>query len=394
LHLVQGPPGTGKTRLLAEILAECAARDERVAVVAYTHRAVDQVLLRAAARMPGVPVVKLDSSRGENRELAERGVRRLTSPERVPADKAPLVVGMTTHAACRASGRVKFDRVAFDEAGQIPMPHAIGSMRLAERWLFVGDHAQLPPVVAGEHHDEHKVSIFEHLSSRYPSTVLETTYRMNEGICAFPSKEFYGGCVRPSDAAAGRRIGLRPGGRFAAALDPSSPAVLVEVPHRGAAMRSRREAVLTAEILLELLHHHGLPASETAAVAPFRAQGMAIREEFERRAAARGLRGRVELPLVETVERIQGRERDVVILSLTSSDPDWLLTQSEFYYMPNRLNVALTRARVKCIVIASPAVFEARPKSLADVKSIQRFRRLRDALPRVDGEALEREIQG
>lgn len=394
LHLIQGPPGTGKTRLLAEILDACAARGERVAVVAYTHRAVNQVLLRAAERSLGVPIVKVESARLESDELTGARIRRVTSLDKVSVDRAPFIVGMTTHAACRAKLKVQFDRVVFDEAGQIPLPHGVASMRLADRWILAGDHAQLPPVVAGEHADEHRVSLFEHLAGLYPSTMLETTYRMNGGVCAFPSKEFYGGRLHPSPEAAARSLALRPGGRFRAALDPAAAAVWVEVPHVGATMVSRREANLTAALVAEILFHHRIPAEEVAVVAPFRAQGAAIRTALAARAAraeARTVKGAAALPFVETVERIQGREHDVVFLSLTSSDPDWLLAQSDFYFMPNRLNVALTRARVKCIVLASPAVFEVRPRTWAEAAPIARFHRLREALVRVDGTALERE---
>jgi DNA replication ATP-dependent helicase Dna2 len=148
-------------------------------------------------------------------------------------------------------------------------------------------------------------------------------------------------------------------------------------------MRSRREAALAAELLLELLIHHGLAAADLAAVAPFRAQVMAIREELERRAAARGFAPRGGFPLVETVERIQGREREAVVVSLASSDPDWLATQSDFYFLPNRLNVALTRARSKCIVLASPLAFDVRPRALADVPAMRIFRELRGAIPTI-----------
>lgn len=391
LHLIQGPPGTGKTRLIAELLDACLAAGERVAVAAYTHRAVDQVLLRTAARAGAARVVKLDRGRNDASELAAAGVRRASSVDRLLASRDPLVVGVTTHAACRLAERSKVDRVVFDEAGQIPLPHAVAAMRLAPRWVFVGDHEQLPPVVAGVHADEHKVSAFEHLAALYPSTMLETTYRMNDEVCAYPSRHFYGARLRPSAEAAGRRLALRPGGRFREALDPARPSVLVEIDHRGAAMRSRREAAVVAELMLELLAHHGVAAEEMAAIAPFRAQVVAIRHELERRAAARGLR--VETwPFIETVERIQGREREVVLISFASSDPDWLTGQSEFYYLPNRLNVALTRARTKRILVASPLAFAVRPRSLADVPSIALFTALRESTPRVDGSAVEREI--
>lgn len=393
LHLIQGPPGTGKTRLITDILDECLRRGERVAVVAYTHRAVDQVLFKFAERFDAKKCYKFDSSRTNSPELVSAAIRKLPAAERIINIKDPLIVGMTTHAAAKCGTRgVHFDRVIFDEAGQIPIPHAIASMRLAEKWTFVGDHAQLPPVVAGEHADEHKVSIFEHLVDRYPSTMLETTYRMNAGICDFPSRQFYHSKLEPSPEAASRLLTLKPGGRFREVFDPEKAAVFVNIEHCGAAMRSRREAVVAAELLLELMAHHGIPPSECAAVAPFRAQVMAIREQLEQRAAKLKFKFNGGAPLIETVERIQGREREVVLLSFGSSDPDWLASQSDFYYLPNRLNVALTRARSKCIIVASPLAFAVRARTIAELKTIRIFQDLRDSLPRIEGVQVEREI--
>ncbi|MBI3820140.1 MAG: AAA family ATPase [Planctomycetes bacterium] len=393
MHLIQGPPGTGKTRLISEILDECVARGERVAVVAYTHRAVDQVLLKFAERFATKKTVKIDSSRMEAAELAAAGIRKVPSVDRIINIKDSGVFGMTTHSAARAAERgAAFDRVIFDEAGQIPIPHAIASMRCAPKWIFVGDHAQLPPVVSGEHQDEHKISIFRHLVDRYPSTMLEITYRMNAGICNFPSRQFYGARLQPSPEAAERLLKLKKGGRFRAALDPNKPCVLVDVDHRGAAMRSRREAAIAAELIIEMIVHHKLDPAECAAVAPFRAQVMAIREQLEQRAAKRKIK-LTGATIIETVERIQGREREFVILSLASSDPDWLASQSEFYYLPNRLNVALTRARTKCIILASPLAFAVRARTLAELKSIRLFQDLRDSIPRVDGTGIESEIE-
>ncbi|MFN0206797.1 MAG: DEAD/DEAH box helicase [Planctomycetota bacterium] len=393
LHLIQGPPGTGKTKLIGEIVDACISAGERVAVIAYTHRAVDQVLLKCAACSDSKKVYKLDSNRTEASELTGTGVKKISSIDKVATNRDPWILGMTTHAAARAAEKgLRVDRVIFDESGQIPIPHAISAMRLAEKWLFVGDHAQLPPVVAGEHVDEHKISIFEHLVSRYPSTMLETTYRMNTGICAFPSKQFYNNALSPSPDAASRLLSLKKGGRFRKVFDPKQPAVFVQIDHCGAAMRSRREAIVAAELLLELMIHHRFPASEIAAIAPFRAQVMAIREQLERRAAKCNFKPEGGMPLVETVERIQGREREIVIISFASSDPDWLATQSSFYYLPNRLNVALTRARSKCIIVASPLAFDVRARTLKEAKTLQLFRELRESLSPVSGHTVESEI--
>jgi DNA replication ATP-dependent helicase Dna2 len=89
--------------------------------------------------------------------------------------------------------------------------------------------------------------------------------------------------------------------------------------------------------------------------------------------------------VVDTVERIQGQEREAVIVSLTASDPEYLAgEQAAFFFSPNRLNVTLTRARTKLVIFASGHLFRAMPASFEDLRNADLFRRLYAELPRVD----------
>ena len=88
--------------------------------------------------------------------------------------------------------------------------------------------------------------------------------------------------------------------------------------------------------------------------------------------------------MIDTVERIQGQERELVVVSLVASDPDHLAGEAAaFFYSGNRLNVTITRARTKLIVVASPLAFTAFPKTSAGLADVERFRRLRRELPSV-----------
>jgi len=117
-------------------------------------------------------------------------------------------------------------------------------------------------------------------------------------------------------------------------------------------------------------------------VSPFRAQLRLIRTLVKRGLDAAGFAG--ALPVIDTVERIQGQERELVVVSLVASDPDHLAGDAAaFFYSGNRLNVTITRARTKLIVVASPLVFTAFPKTLAGLADVERFRRLRRELPSV-----------
>jgi DNA replication ATP-dependent helicase Dna2 len=139
-------------------------------------------------------------------------------------------------------------------------------------------------------------------------------------------------------------------------------------------MRSPEEAELAANIVLEALAC-GVNPKEIAVVAPYRAQCRMIKHKIREYAIASN-RKNFEDIVVDTVERIQGQERDIVIISLTTSDPTHAAQRAEFYFQPNRLNVAITRPRVKRIVIGSINLFDARPLDPKLQEWVDNFRAL------------------
>jgi hypothetical protein len=147
LALVQGPPGTGKTRLLAEVVALLAARGSRIALCAFTHKAVDNALLAIRRCAPDLPLFKLDSSSSDSRELLRAHGVQLVDARRAKVPDKGAVVGSTCYQIAKLADREQFHFTVFDEAGQLPIPHALPGMLRAQRWLFFGDHRQLPPVV-------------------------------------------------------------------------------------------------------------------------------------------------------------------------------------------------------------------------------------------------------
>lgn len=380
LELVQGPPGSGKTHRLAHAVAAMARAGERVLVTAHTHRAVNQALRRIAEVAPDVEVVKAGRPSGAD-DLRRTRVVQAPSMRRLPRDEGrPRVVGTTIFGLRAAWDLPPFDRVVFDEAAQVPLAYAPCAMLCGGRFLLVGDHRQLGPIVVGDHEEPLAGrSLFEHLAETYEPELLRTTWRMNTGINDFPSRAFYAGLLEPSPAAAARRFAAVSGGRFDACFDPERPAVLALLDHEGFRTRCEPEARVVAELAADLLVRQGVAAGDLAIVSPYRAQLRAIRTLLRRRVPAPA-----PLPVIDTVERIQGQEREAVIVSLCASDPDWLASdQAQFFFSPNRLNVTLTRARTKLVVVASPRVFDAFPHRLETLVHADRFRRLKATLPNV-----------
>lgn len=384
VHLVQGPPGTGKTWLLAHLAAALAWRGERLLVTALTHQAVDNAL-RAIARVAATTGSRLAIARfnaregAASRELARVGVSFARGRGAEWPRTGGLVIGTTALSApSLAESAPALTRVVFDEAAQITVPHALAALALAPRVTLFGDDQQLGPVLALDHDGEGD-SLFAWLRASAPPTMLTATHRMNEALCAFPSAAFYGGRLRPARAAADRRftLGGASEGVLASILDAPLGPVLVEIAHEGhriACPPERDAAVAIAHAMLT----RGLSPHDLAIVAPFRLQNLEIA-----RALSERLGPGAAMPVVDTVERIQGQEREAVIVSLTCSDPDALRRDTRFFFSPNRLNVSLTRARTRLIVLASPALLATIPHDLAGLARLDVFHRMFAHFPRV-----------
>ncbi len=255
---------------------------------------------------------------------------------------------------------IEFDAVIIDEASQVTLPLAAMAMLTSEAYLFVGDHRQLPPVLQSVPREEAALaSVFGRLSGRGFSTMLEITYRMNAELTRWPGEAFYSGKLQAAADNAGRRLALpQAPPDFAELLDPSKPLVLVEMSHGASQRFSEEEAILTADLLIAL-KRAGLAMSEVAVVVPFRRQAARIRMFLQTRRAMQP-QDLVDC-VIDTVERMQGQEREVIIISMTASDPDYVLAVLDFLLQPQRLNVAVTRARSKVIVLASEQIALAAP---------------------------------
>lgn len=386
--LVQGPPGTGKTRVLAETVAMLARSGERVLVTSLTHRAIHNALDAVArASRRDFPVAKIGGQDLSNPDVPVYDSLR-GSPLR--HHKGGAVVGATPFAA--ASGRLGkevFDTVVFDEASQVTVSLAVLAMRKGRRYLFFGDHKQLPPVMTTlSTSDARLSSVFGALAGRGFDTLLSETYRLPPSLSHWPSLAFYGGELESHESALQRPLAYAtPPVAHARALDPALPRVFAELTHFQSRTRSDPEALVVAQMVAELLRC-GIEAGEIAVIAPFRAQGRAIRLQLEGLVTDSVKRRQV---VIDTVERMQGQERDVVIVSLTASDPVWAARLAEFYFQPERLNVSITRARRKLILVGSPRVLSALPKTPELQATVELLRslladsvRVKVALPETD----------
>jgi DNA replication ATP-dependent helicase Dna2 len=143
--------------------------------------------------------------------------------------------------------------------------------------------------------------------------------------------------------------------RWAEVLAPDHPKVFIDLLHRNTTTRSRTEADVVANLIMTLAEI-GFPLSEIGVVTPYRAQAREIRNLVQPLIA--DVEQRRQL-VVDTVERMQGQERDLIIFSLATSNPAFASQLAEFFFQPERLNVAITRPRRKLIIVGSSQVLTA-----------------------------------
>lgn len=345
---IQGPPGTGKTRVLSLIAKLMVERGERILMTSHTHMAINNALNKIHSQ--GVPTVKV----GANTQRKGLVEQILCFPGLDDWSERPTngyVVGATPFATCTSRlENYEFDSILFDEASQITVPLALMAMRKGKRFIFIGDQKQLPPVLLSRSIlSKDAYSVFSKLTSLETdhSVMLDETYRMNRWLTAWPSQNFYNGKLLSAGKNKDRQLTLvdiPP--RFTEVFNPAASAVFIPTLDRAARTRNYRDAELVAD-LCEAAVSGGVPLHEIGIVSPYRAHGRVVRNLLTQRF------GRVNARKIvaDTVERMQGQERELIILSLATGDEAFLSMIAEFFFQPERLNVSITRAMTKLIVI-------------------------------------------
>jgi len=379
--LVHGPPGTGKTRVLASIATRLLRQGERVLVTSFTHRAINHCLEIVASTV------------GDRRAIARIAPYidpALSVPQFERFSDSPLsrsdggyVIGATPFALrSRRLRGVDFDTVIVDEASQVTVPLAVMAMLRGKRYIFAGDQHQLPPVtLTVSPREAVQMSIFGRLVGRGFDSLLPVTRRLNDQLCRWPSDAFYESRLTPHITAAPRRLQtkLPEAHGFEAVLGPEPSVVWMAVPHRGARTAAMEEVTVATDLVLAL-GRGGVAWRDIGVVVPFRRQARLLRRHLAQKQPDQWA---ISELVVDTVERMQGQEREVIIMSFATSDAEFATRLRDFLFQPQRLNVAATRPRSKLIIIASPELL-AVAQSLTDDAGAAHFVDLLGAARRKD----------
>jgi uncharacterized protein len=379
---VQGPPGSGKTYVGAQVITDLVRRGWRVGVVAQSHEVVENLLRRVVGSVPAERVAKRAPTGGyvnpvewtvlaSNEELANFVTRYR---------EQGYVLGGTAWDFANDSKvpRRELDLLVIDEAGQFSLANTIAVGVSARNLLLLGDPQQLPQVSQGLHPERVDTSALGWLSDRHdvlPSTLgffLAESWRMHPALCAAVSDLAYENRLRSREPETllRRLDGVEPG------LHP------VPIVHDGDSVESLAEA---SAVVALVQHHLGLPwtdpelgrvddplrPSDIIVVAPYNAQVQLIRRLLDEA-------GLDETP-VGTVDRFQGQEAAVAIVSLTASSADDVPRGLSFLLLRNRLNVAISRAKWAAYLVHSPALRHHLPHTAEGLAELSAFIRLTDA---------------
>ena len=358
---IQGPPGSGKTYTGGRMICEAVEAGLKVGITAVSHKVIRNLLDEAveASKEQGMDLRCVQKVRDKPQNDGPAQIRE--------TDKNPDVLKMlesgevqvaagTAWLWSREEAANSVDVLFVDEAGQISLANTVAVSQAARSVVLLGDPQQLEQPKRGSHPDGTDVSALEHLLGEHQTMpperglFLPTTWRLHPSICEFTSELFYEKRLRSRDGLEEQKLlGHRVFGGAGLWFVPAE--------HEGNCNESLEEVEVVAKLVAELAEggvawidaegkRRSLTLEDILIVAPYNAQVASIMQRLPEEAR------------VGTVDRFQGQEAPIVIYSMATSSPELAPRGMEFLYSPSRLNVATSRARCACILVANPRLFE------------------------------------
>ncbi len=373
---IQGPPGTGKTYTGSHLIAALLQAGKRVAVSANSHKviinlleAVDKRMKEAGARYTGVKKISTD-----DHCIASDFIQNVSDAKDIEnANPPPQLVAGTAWLLSRPKLWETFDYLFVDEAGQVSLANLIAIGLCAKNLILLGDQMQLGQPIQGVHPGRSGESALDYLLDGQATIApeqgifLEKTYRMHPDVCRFISDAIYDSRLE-SDASTFNQSLILDGNAHPALKATGIRYLPVE--HDGCSQRSEEEAAVVRELVSNLLTQryrnknreiHPFTLNDILVVAPYNMQVNLLK-----RTLPKGAR-------VGTVDKFQGQEAEVVIVSMATSSQDYLPRYLDFAFSKNRLNVAVSRARSLSILVLSPSLLNTQSASAHHLTLINTF---------------------
>ena len=388
--LILGMPGTGKTTVIAEIMKILVSAGKSVLLAAYTHSAVDNVLLKLKD-MNG-KIVRLGSQHRIHPEIMKfvptySTVGNYGSYLNEINDISVVATTCLGISDIMLSLREKdFDYIILDEASQVSLPVALGPLRYGKKFIMVGDHFQLPPLVKNDaaRLGGLDISPFQLLSEKHPQSVVTLTYqyRMCEDISTLSNFLIYNGRLKCGNKTVSTQKLSLPKineiSRFQTnksnawlneALDPLRKVIFLNYDNEKDVyeksdknnITNESEVTLTYDCVQGLLHS-GLNTQNIGVMTLYRGQIRLLNKKLESEIKS-GLE-------VLTADQFQGRDKECIIISLVRSNED--MNGGALLREIRRVNVAMTRAKAKLIIIGSK-------KTIGAIVELKKFIELLDS---------------
>lgn len=378
---VQGPPGAGKTYTGSHVIVALMQRGYKVGISSNSHKAINNLLggIEKVALQEGLSFSGVKKSSKDNSDSHFRGqfIKNVFKNDQIFASLAgqgglQLVAG-TAWLFADAKLDQQLDYIFVDEAGQVALANLVAMGTSARNIVLLGDQMQLGQPIQGVHPGRSGESSLEYLLNGLATIAPErgiflgTTWRMHPDVCRFISDAVYDGRLVAEPGNAHQALVLDDDAHEA--LKPTGIAY-VPIQHDACSQRSHEEAQLILEIVQSLLNQryqdkqgnvHPLTMANILIVAPYNMQVNLLKTVLPEGAR------------VGTVDKFQGQEAEVVIVSMATSNGDYLPRNIEFLYSKNRLNVAISRAKCLAIFIANPELMTiscSNPEEIALVNTL------------------------
>jgi len=358
---IQGPPGSGKTYTAANAIVQLLRLGKRVGVTANSHKAIAKLMDEVAKLIEdeiSIRCVKIQS-KDSDFEVTRRGISKLDPSTFFEKGRTSYsLIGGTAWVFSDARATRLCDYLFIDEAGQVSVANLVGMSCAAKNIVLIGDQMQLAQPLKGSHPGESGISVLQYFLQDQEviaedfGIFLGTSRRMHPEVCAFISGAIYQDRLHSHPETA-ERVLLLPDKQLQF-VRKSAGLIYVPVVHDGNTQDSVEEADTIVEIIRELrqcsLTNKGasrpVEDKDILVVAPY---NMQVR------------RLRVCLPdfQIGSVDRFQGQEAPIVIISMCTSSGEGLSRGIEFIFSRNRLNVAISRAQTLAVIVGSPALAAA-----------------------------------
>ena len=379
---IQGPPGAGKTYTAARMICRLVQNGARVGICANSHKVITNLLdgVLAAAQEDGIDLRAVQKVSSLPTDATDGYDERLTVTKSNPAVFRALARGCQVAAGtawlwARPEAEGSIDVLFVDEAAQMSLANVLAISHAGSDLVLLGDPQQLDQPTQGSHPEGTELSALAHLLGgrrtigAEDGLFLEQTWRLHPDICDFTSEIFYEGKLEARPDLANQRL-------IASGELGGTGLRFLPVPHQGNVNASDEEAAQVRALVDSLLNQKAKWVDRTGQekavtlediliIAPYNAQVFKIQNLLP------GAR-------VGTVDKFQGQEAPVVIYSMATSTPEEAPRGMEFLYSLNRLNVATSRARCVCVLVASPALLTPQCRTPRQMQLANAFCRYRE----------------